>query len=271
MEDFIGFIFCIGILALAVLLPIWLSFMNRRNSALQAVGQRFGGHTSNDNFFSGSRLQFSYGQTYVRVRFRRAFNSYGGKQTEVRLRVPLKFKLEVNYLMGKSRIWWMGSEIHWASDDETFHQMFEVLTNHKSTADRILNAGVRWQLHQLSQLASSGLYFMIDNEDMLVATPKFLTKQQLLDDFVRLVLELYDQIMLAQAVGIDFVEDQTAVIEEVKCPVCSADIVETMVVCLRCKTPHCLDCWKYNGKCATFACGETRYVQPSASKVVRKD
>jgi hypothetical protein len=41
------------------------------------------------------------------------------------------------------------------------------------------------------------------------------------------------------------------------CPVCRQGIKEAIKLCPRCNTPHCSSCWKYNGKCAIYACGYT--------------
>ena len=43
------------------------------------------------------------------------------------------------------------------------------------------------------------------------------------------------------------------------CPVCSQDLVggvESMVECLRCETPHHLDCAGYTARCGVYGCGE---------------
>ena len=49
--------------------------------------------------------------------------------------------------------------------------------------------------------------------------------------------------------------------EDFRCPICSNEVMQDMVVCKRCKTPHCAECWEYNGKCATFACMEERCIR----------
>ena len=102
----------------------------------------------------------------------------------------------------------------------------------------------------------------IKRGNLVVSKPGFIADFQMLDDLVRFTLELHDQLLLASAQGIDFVNDNSAAIfDQVKCPICSEEIVHDLVVCTRCKTPHCRDCWQYNGQCATFACSETRFLQ----------
>ena len=264
-EELIGFVVCFGIFMVSILLPVWLGLMTRQANALQQIATRYGGKTTTEHAFARSKLRFVYGQTIVQIRYVRRMPSGGGRQTEIRVNVPYKnAKIEAIHRMGNSRFWW-GEDPEWESGDERFDQTYSCRTDHKTTIEEILTPAIRWQMLQLCSIGVSGLYLSIHNGEMVISTPRFLTRQQMLDDFVRLSLELYDQLMLARAVGIDFVQDQTAIIDEVKCPICTCDIEGTMVVCLRCKTPHCLECWKYNGKCATFACGETRYIYPVAS------
>jgi hypothetical protein len=49
------------------------------------------------------------------------------------------------------------------------------------------------------------------------------------------------------------------------CPVCREKIEDAPVVCFRCKTLHCLDCWQYNKRCAIYGCGS------SAATAVKPD
>ena len=44
-----------------------------------------------------------------------------------------------------------------------------------------------------------------------------------------------------------------------ECQICGDPMVSDLVVCYRCDTPHHRECWKFNGKCSTFACGHTRF------------
>ncbi len=44
------------------------------------------------------------------------------------------------------------------------------------------------------------------------------------------------------------------------CQVCGVALAQGAVVgCRRCATPHHRDCWDFNGRCSTFACGEIGY------------
>ena len=48
--------------------------------------------------------------------------------------------------------------------------------------------------------------------------------------------------------------------EIARCLVCGERILLDRIECRRCDTAHHKDCWDYNGRCSTYACGERRYV-----------
>ena len=88
MEELLGFLVCAGILIGAVCLPIWLALLTRQSNALQHIGSRYGAKATNDHAFARARLKFVYGQTLVQIRYIRRMRSAGGKQTEVKVKVP---------------------------------------------------------------------------------------------------------------------------------------------------------------------------------------
>lgn len=45
-----------------------------------------------------------------------------------------------------------------------------------------------------------------------------------------------------------------------QCQVCGDPLLEKVVFCTKCKTPHHLDCWQYFGSCAVYGCGQKRYI-----------
>jgi hypothetical protein len=50
-------------------------------------------------------------------------------------------------------------------------------------------------------------------------------------------------------------------------PVCS-EVLVTMVVCNRCRTPHHEDCWTYYGGCSVYGCRETAYEHLLQAEVI---
>ncbi|HLY75086.1 MAG TPA: RING finger protein [Planctomycetota bacterium] len=46
------------------------------------------------------------------------------------------------------------------------------------------------------------------------------------------------------------------------CLICGSPLERRIVRCARCRTPHHLDCWKYNGRCSIFGCDEHQFTHP---------
>jgi hypothetical protein len=49
-----------------------------------------------------------------------------------------------------------------------------------------------------------------------------------------------------------------------RCSICRSELREHIVRCVACQTPHHEDCWRFNARCSTYGCGETRCIpEPS--------
>lgn len=46
-----------------------------------------------------------------------------------------------------------------------------------------------------------------------------------------------------------------------RCLVCATLLERDVVRCKKCRTPHHDDCWRYARRCATYGCGERRWVR----------
>lgn len=235
------------------------------NRTYTRLGKRYAGKQSSGGVFYGyllsnPGLSFDYGRTFVTVRNRKSLKPQEGKHTIVSMQWPdRKIRLDISTTGMRSR---MGSNMKQVEmDDPEFQHQFSVASNNPVKAKRMLNRQVQWQLEQLRRHGSvPAVTVSIHRGQLSVCKPTYLKEYQQLDDLIRFSLELFDQMMLVDAEGIQFVrEDEASIVADVKCPICSEEINQDMVVCKRCKTPHCLDCWDYNGQCATFACSETRY------------
>jgi len=89
--------------------------------------------------------------------------------------------------------------------------------------------------------------------------------------FAELAIGLYDQTLLAEGVGITFVQDAPQLkLSEAICQICGEKIKEGVVFCRRCRTPHHQDCWEYNGACSTYGCRETQYMRPQSRRAQRE-
>jgi hypothetical protein len=102
------------------------------------------------------------------------------------------------------------------------------------------------------------------------ATTIDLGKESLSLELESLLVEESPQIELASAMGtmmecffgsasafpIELVEVPNP--ECARCAVCGCELREQIVRCVACQTPHHDDCWRFNMRCSTYGCGETR-------------
>ncbi len=241
--------------------------LNRWNRVYDEINKRYHGQLFRGYLFSSPKLWFNYGRTSARVQNRKGFRFPRRKTTELALQWQdhrtLRFEIvDVASVVEPVRRWTPQLYPVTAGDPE-FDSQFRVQSNAPDIVARLLTNGVCWQIRQLSGLGNiHRIQVSLRRGTLRITKPGWMTSAEELGDFVRFGLELYDRMVLAECEGIEFHnEDALSFVENVTCPICSETIEDQMVVCLRCKTPHCMDCWQYNGQCATFACEEKRYVK----------
>lgn len=240
--------------------------LSRWNRTYERLGKRYAGKPGKGGVTYGfamtkPSMNFDYGRTFVSVRNRKSGRFPIGRSTETSLIWPnRKIRMEISSNSTKSRNWGPGAIRPIALADSQFQSEYYLSGNDAEMVNRLLTPGVQWQIEKLRRhMRNDEICISLNRGNLVVSKPGYIKDYVALEDFVRYSLELFDQLMLVDAVGIAFVNaDQAAVVEHVKCPICSEEITHNVVVCSRCKTPHCLDCWQYNGQCATFACSETR-------------
>jgi hypothetical protein len=232
------------------------------NRSYSQLANRYGGKQNSSGvqfgyFFSTPTLSFNYGRMPCVLKSRRGLISGKGRITELSLKWP---DPRMRVLLASPPVAHKAWGLKPVALPDHLGNVFAAYSGHPDSVLAMLTEAVVWRLEQLLGLGESrDLRIHIHRGEVLIAKTGYLKDYQTLDDFVRLSLELLDQLLLVYAEGIDFVENDGVVCTDVKCPICSEMIVQEMVVCPRCKTPHCLDCWEYNGQCATYACQETRY------------
>ena len=59
--------------------------------------------------------------------------------------------------------------------------------------------------------------------------------------------------------GIDSKQLESKAGNEKKCLVCGEPLSGKIVDCIKCKTPHHADCWRYNRGCSTYGCSSLTY------------
>jgi hypothetical protein len=240
----------------------------KRRRTYRHVAKRFAGQYLPGGIFGRPGIRFRYGTTRALYREARAIPPLSGRCAEMRLDWP-NAKMQVELYRDPDRIHPAGMRTNRVGISEReFETDYVINGRDDGETANLLSEGVRWQLHRLRLTAADdNLYVKIHHGRLTVQKPSSLTRQDELAEFVQLVLELYDQAMLTQVVGIDFLNSDVAQpLDDVICKVCGDAIEFDMVCCHRCKTPHHHDCWTYNGACSVYGCQETRYVAPRSAQ-----
>ncbi len=269
--------FCVILGFLAVFVGIVSLLSGRRRSGrsgfkakhaiLNPVRERFGAENLRPNRLGELNvfrpaLVFDYGRTMARLKhFGKPF-SHASQKTVLETSFDLPPGQDVTIVSRDGAAGKEPAASFLETGDEEFDQKFYVYTNEPSVAKQLLTDAVKWKMSELKNLNPSELKIQLEGGLLKTSSRQWFGTGQELLDFVQGSLELFDQLMLHKAEGVEFLhQNQAAIIEDFRCPICSDDVMHEMVVCRRCKTPHCAECWEYNGKCATFACMEERYLR----------
>lgn len=242
----------------------WISRVNRRARSLDAIARRYHGIANTRSFCP--RVQFPYfgGPCTLGIQTNRF--SRHGSSTFVQLPWPnRKLALEVASAELAGGLKRNGlAQFH--SSDAEFDRGFPAHCNEREFASRSLDENFRWRFREFAKQAGrDSIGLRIDRGTLNIFRARALSDDHELDEFLRLALQVIDQLKAGEIRGIEFINPGKATIfDEVVCPVCSERVAVEMVVCVRCKTPHCRDCWEYNTHCATFACGEKRFFSASS-------
>ena len=252
---------------------IMLVVIDRRSWALeyQSVGQRYHGKktinagVSTLTPLSRPVLNFKYRDAAVTLASR-GTTAFPGHKRETRLSIIALFDIvQMEVTTGSIIDWrWLKDRRRkLVFDQPEFQATFKGASKSPLEAKRLINKDIRWQLEQLRRSSlTNQIRIRTNHQSLEIAVPGDLRNCQTIDDFVRMSLKLYDLLATSNTVGLNFVnEDEVTLLESVKCPICSEEIETETVCCVRCQTPHCHDCWSYNGECATFACKETRFIE----------
>ncbi len=253
-------------LTIIVMIAVSLIAFIRRQSlrvAIDFVAKRFGGVTTSGPFglLGFPTAHFRYHESPVSLTVRRDLPRFDGRRTRLTFVWPdAAFRLE---------LWTFSRRIRAnvrdlvQFDSPSTERWLTIWTNNPTMCAGILSNPVLWQLEQLRQKARHHhLYMRIHHRRMTLSIGGHFFATEQLHDVIVSALQLYDQMQLTQQRAVDFVQpDAARVVDELQCPVCSSKARGPIVLCIRCKTPHCQECWQYNGKCATYGCGETRFVR----------
>ncbi|HVR86536.1 MAG TPA: RING finger protein [Planctomycetota bacterium] len=146
-----------------------------------------------------------------------------------------------------------------------FDARYVVKANDEKFAREYLDGATRTAVEDLrSLLGNDRILVSMNPSRLMIRKESVIDSSETLEALAGLSGRLHDRIDLfwQRASGIEILEDPVApdAAAEAVCQICGSKITaETKVVCRRCSTPHHEDCWEFNGRCSTYACGEKRF------------
>jgi hypothetical protein len=146
--------------------------------------------------------------------------------------------------------------LHWLDRDRNPFRHLEVGHEEGFDPARFLTERVRKNVGLIDLLDfSRGVQVEIRSGEVVVSKRSPLSVETSLRFFVNLALPIVDHALSACVVGGMEIFDEGSPADGA-CPVCGFSLERGRVRCSKCGTPHHLDCWRYVGKCSTYACGE---------------
>jgi len=238
------------------------------NEAYTRLAGRFGGKVSRGGWFRKPSVRFAWHGTHVLVDVHKSGGTGASHYTQLGMSWPdPQLRLEVYPAGVWSRVSRFLGMDSMRIGSVTFDEQYAIQTSTPEQARRFLSSGVQWHIDRLCRLMGNGdIYVRVEHGVICVRKKPFIRNYADLEQFVRLSLELYEQALLTQTAGIEFLAGGRPE-GPVVCKVCGDDLDHEVVVCRRCQTPHHRECWHYYGACSTYGCGETRFETPGARPV----
>lgn len=130
--------------------------------------------------------------------------------------------------------------------DPEFDPAFQVATSNREFALRVLSPAIRGLLRNAALFGR--FVWRLSRAGFLFRAPGWPESRTDLDRWLVVSFQLLDALPTPP---------KPVYPPEARCQVCGVSLSEGKVVtCRRCATPHHKDCWEFNGRCSTFACGE---------------
>lgn len=262
-------VFVLILFVAALLLVLAMRRASRSRQAYldyRRVAIAYHGTVRRTGWFGLPDTRFFHGSAQVKLRAFKTGGAHGRPLTQVVVDWPeADISCDIVTPRNASRPHFAERLIEVATSDRDFDSQFNVRINKAGETRTLLNDAVRLQLYKLQHAGgSTSLRVRLSNGSFTSQKMKVLRQYEDIMDFVQESLELYEQLLLTRARGIEFVagDEQAQLLEEVECRICGELIEDDLVFCRRCKTPHHRECWYYTGVCSLFGCGEVHFELP---------
>lgn len=241
--------------------------------AYRRLAQRHGGACRRPGWFSYPDVEFNHRSARAHLRVSTSATKLVGRGPATQLTIPWPdngFECEVRYPRMYQSVPTHSSLREMQMGEPGMERYYTICGTDQAALTETLNDVVRWQIEKIRRTPPSGnLCIQFLHARLTITKAYTIYHYADLERFVDESLELYDQIMLTRSRGIEFMQEHSAqILDEVVCRVCGEEILEDLVFCRRCKTPHHRECWQYTGACSVFACGETHFQAPAVAQEV---
>lgn len=260
---------------LVVVLVVAVTAVGTKQAAAQSyarLADHYGGKLQRGGAFEYPKVEFMHGRCRVAV----DVYSTGGTPVKYFTRVKVALPQHVTRCeIYPDGTWARRGKLIGMDDVEIgvpgFDEQYVIKGSSRKELAALLNANVRRQIELIRRfLGHDGIFVSFERETLLVNIATYLREYHSLVRYVDLVLELVDLLTEVDDEGIEFVEEHAPpqVIGSI-CQICGEEIMDQVVFCRRCQTPHHLDCWHYYGACSTYGCREKKYLRPDSRRAQR--
>lgn len=281
-----------GLFVITVVTTIFLFgvYTSRINGAFRSLATRYRGELRPGGWLSRPRVAFEFHGRTAAITTCRAGVQDAAEEIEFSIRFPnIPLWCEVSPTGSFRRLGTLLGIADVPIGDPQFDERYAILGDDRALIRQVLCAGVRDRIEQLRCVGSNHIFVSIHFGQLVIRKRGVIRDPARLQEFTQLCLLLYEAAIsslppsdrgLPDSNGIEFVPSAAQAVGKAKvaevdatrsylltmsqgqaatCQVCGELIVERIVLCRSCNTPHHQDCWEYSGACSTYGCGQTRY------------
>ncbi|MDP6444546.1 MAG: RING finger protein [Pirellulaceae bacterium] len=238
-------------IAVTVIAFVAATRARRRNlfDALETLGDRRGASPLRARL-EGERISFVAGavkvQVSIEVRRRKRWLAIHFAES-----FPVDFSMEI----GSRSLWRRGPRV----GERRFRRDYFVKGEPSSQVRDAITPGVQARIAVFrTETERNRLRVLISGGNMTVLTRHTPVNAAVLGKIIDTAIPVFEELAGVLAVGIDLA-DSIVSSDPGHCRICGETLNDNIVYCRRCRTPHHKDCWKFNGSCSMFACGERRF------------
>jgi hypothetical protein len=124
-----------------------------------------------------------------------------------------------------------------------------------TTSEKYFRSGLIQAYAQLEKIHAQTSRLTIDNDQLILLVSEFASSATEISNLLVFGSQLVRQLESIHSGDILVVSPSVVAASDAQCPICFSSAVQP-IVCERCGTPHCRDCWSYNEMvCGVFGCG----------------